>query len=632
MDVVRHGIVPELQPHTKVAPVDPFSCEHALDGPLMRSLEINPYEFFKPVWLGSTCSAYVNSVFPLWTSGKKKRTAAETSAPPPPLVLVNYRMCQQNRAETFASSLHSLLVRVPRHCAPETPVATVTVGIIATPEAIIARQLRSRELRIGAAFRYGYMAQKMAHSRETIDELTDVQLQERQLLIDAHGEFGADLYATLRATAPTMLAYLVAELRAAQSVKKKKIAAAATPQRADSSADESAGACPSIDEERGLVLDFLGSDDDDDDEEEEEEDSPSGSKAVEVDGEEETALELVSEEASGKQKRAKKEPVPVDAPLPEEPEFDDYRTNELQWMRVMVQQRSFEFTMEVGFIGTFESLCARTRLLRIQTTSLPQSILDVIGDDEADSIEFLYGNALPTPATQTIGDIIAEQQDIQYGCDSLMQKEPEQLPYEELPLPAPQRIVVAAAPVAAGAAREEVKPIQRALMHQLAEIDLGAVTLLEFETYAQLRLSMLMQNWKNTLYGSGDRRWRPTRITYPELTWLSRSLMVTTCAAALQRFKYAEVLGLFVLCVAARCDDALGANLMRTEAMWYENDDDEDGKQLHLEAIRRFWRETPDVFEAAEDDVAEELTLFVAMLQRLVAAWRKFCREIEPQV
>jgi len=208
------------------SPLDVFvsaaPATNAMRGPLARSLQTNPYEFFDARWLSSVVRQVVRH-----TNKRSRATAKNANGAPRVSVLLNLRMRVDAHSEQFGAQeagvvLESCQMLDACGADDERKVALITLILRPTDEALLARQLRSRLLPLGAAARFALRPDELPapprtmHAHDADDE-SEEDRAIRSIFVAKHGKHGDKVHNAL-CMQPTVRVMLAHELSNRTSV------------------------------------------------------------------------------------------------------------------------------------------------------------------------------------------------------------------------------------------------------------------------------------------------------------------------------------------------------------------------------------------------------------------------------
>lgn len=192
---------------------------NALRGALARSLQSNPYEFFDATWLGRVVRQVVQH-----TNKRSRATTKNGSGAPRVSVLLNLRMRVEAHSETFGAQEAGVVLesgQMHGACGAdhERKLALITLVLRPTDEALLARQLRSRALPLGASARFALRADQLPEPQQPLryrsanDDTSGEDCAIRNIFIAEHGKNGDKVHNALcmQPTVRIMLAYELAQ-------------------------------------------------------------------------------------------------------------------------------------------------------------------------------------------------------------------------------------------------------------------------------------------------------------------------------------------------------------------------------------------------------------------------------------
>lgn len=615
--------------------VEPFLLDNAMASVVTRALEFNPYEFLSPRLIALIRTAVIQSE----TGGDVRKRKAKG---PKVLSVVNVFL-QLNETQRFILVPDTDKLFLAR--GSDTLILVVTISITPTREALVARQLRTRQLRVGGGLRFGYVFDDKTPAQliklNTPDEEAD-----RRLFTQHYGKnAGARIYSLMANTEPTMFALLRAELAALERAPPKEKKREALADEAEEVEEEEDG-----DEEEtdGISIEFT------DDETDEDSVSLSGSGSVEIVAQDEESglLASFSDDAAADQEEAVEDaalasfsqsddgvslgapppppppPPPSAAPRPPAPDLAPVNPqprllDELQWLRVVVQNRAFTYGGCASFFDTADKFHQKfKKRFEISTQHLPDSLVQglrlsepkaafyYINEDELDS-----DNHEPTIGELCLSTPLDESEEPDWNFAAPAPPPP--------PPPPPPSSAVA--PVHLASTVEE-----QTLLHNLFCVDIGALTIAELREYGVARFEALFDIWNNVRAAASGQLANQVRVTYPTIARHRREWLRLVDDDVRERENMVPVIGLLVLCLCAKFDKRLGDNLIFLESLFMGTEhgaDEDEGAQeatkMHVAAIRQFWLETPNIFEdeCGADPLDTSWNYLVATLSAIARQW-----------
>ncbi len=571
-------------------PPDPVECENAGCGALVRSLEINPYSFFRADWLRKVARSFVS----MTEAGAPFTKRAVRNTPQEAVIFLNLRMRITQRTDLTPEPLSGIII-ADAAIDDARPVAIVTLTMRPLNEALFSRQLRSRECSLAGGTRFGVLGEKQyLFSESDLSTLQD--LYQNGTLVNWFGKSIAHrYYAALRFGAKTTLAGLVSECERAHvnaCIAKEAVAAVAAavappPNLADT-APLIANLGAELNRETGLVLDLSDID--------ESSSSSSSSSSSNDDSEQAAEVEEEAPTPAAMEEDVVITPEDLETTPPERVFLPITRTNELQWLRVAVHNKAYDLTFELTYIGSYGALRQRSKGVMIKRSALPTPLAEIYTPDEE----------------QTVMLVTTEQRlSCNVATAQIAYKVPQDEYFVELDLPAPPH------PVANVCYEQLTRPLQR-----LAFLNMDECTLCEFEAYAQFRIKALVTCKKTNV----------VETVYRNENFFVKGATALFGADFQSRKLLHPNIGLFVLCCASRNDGPLASNLMMLEKHWYRVTKELQGTELneHIKDMQLFWREMPKFFQSEETDDDQEASsahAFNIVLEHIVEEWRHLLKE-----
>jgi len=630
-------------------------------GALARSLRANPYEFFDATWLRSVVRQVVRH------SNKRSRaTAAKRDGVPRVSVLMNLRLRVAAHAERWAEHESAVVLESGQMLAAcgaddEQKAALVTLILRPTDEALLARQLRWRILPLGAAPRFAVRAELLPSAGMGVDD--DDQGEAYQIIAQQHGEHGTRVANALRAQ-PTMAAMLARELAArpqsesavracesdgdesgssGSSGSSRSFGSDEAEEVSESEAEREAGSASS--EPEGISLGSSSDDEDDEDDDDDEDDESSESSSASAESSRAAESGSVSEEGGVRARvlgmlassddeadSVREDSLSGDASdaRAQSPSVAprDTRFDTLEWLHVLVQQRSFTLGFELTHQSPQARYCEHLRRFEVRASALPQALAqhlvlrasaDASEARESDETLFLYvGRAAQLRQRARGKRLLRRAARVQRTAPSAPSA-PVVLQSTNAVVDALVDTVCAAQDDAAG---EPEPAAPESLLDQLAVVDLTQLTLYELEVYGRARLEAMLALQRGI---DGARR-------YPQQSGAVRSTLCALRGAAEREIVH-EAIGLLCLLLVAAHNQRLLDNLYALETLWFDQtahidelDRAEQGDELqqHLSTIEATHRALPDQFVTDNDAL---LALVRALGQEWCEALDESCAE-----
>lgn len=542
----------------KLTPLTRAACDDDVCADLLaRSLSITPYALFEQDALHRAVRTACNKLLP----GKRYLPALNVrlyvhgahaaKIPVDPVFIINERDVRRALDKRCALAVLSLQLHVDE-------------------EALIARQLRTLEMPLRAADRFGVLPVSKSSFEPPLN-IAPAQIEEMRRAMSLFEDTtavpgGSSVYLNLYGTNPVMLSMLTDELR----VRERELEALRLQEAAEKDNDG--------DEEE------LGSSSSAQSEEDEEEDEESHSNTADDDDDDDDILQRAM--ASN---RAEKLQI--------------NRCRELQWLRRIVSCGSYTLTVTQPELYDPKQVIARSRLVPISDlceTAL-QSVL--FARDEKPAVFITWRGALhakeaPEPAPQPRA--VAQPSRAERAFTTPAKREPD----------------------------TKIVPARRTWIDKFAALDFASVSMYELEIYALARLKALFVVWHANEEKSAHVRQQLMNCRalkmYPQSSGAERHLLEFIGEEALYREHQHETLAIGMLALVAAQVESLRDNLLLLEMMWYrhqhidiknsiladeDDENEEDGEQqetkmrAHGALFEEFWQRYSGVNIAKSDDV-----------------------------
>lgn len=539
---------------------------------LSRSLSITPYALFEKRVLNravaNACAGITGKHVAVLNIRLYVHGAHATNIPVDPVFIVKESDVKRALDKQCALTILSLNLHVHE-------------------EALIARQLRTLEMPLRAADRFGVLPVSKS-SFEPPLSATPVQIEEMHTGMSLFENTtavpgGSSVYLSLYGTHPVMLSMLADELRA----RERELEVLREEQRAR----EAAAKDKEDDDEEDEEGEVLGSSTSAEANEDEDEDEPSHDYSDDDDNDDMLVRAMESNSAQ---------------------KLQINRCRELHWLRRIVKCGAYTVTMAAPENYDAAKFIARSRLVPISDlceTGL-QSIL--FGRSEKPAVYIAWRGALHA------------------------KEAPEPLPPAPLPVlqsPAERRKVQAVvAPVKREAGGKLVSPpplppARRTWIEKFAAIDFDSVTMYEIEIYALARLKALFVVWHANEEKSAHVRQQLMNCralkNYPRSSGAERQVLEFLGSEVLYREHQHEILAIGMLALTAQHSESLRDNLLLLEMMWYRHqnidiknsilaDEDDNGgtgeeqeekMRQHGALFEEFWERYSDVNITKTDDL-----------------------------
>ena len=540
------------------------------NGSVWRSLQVNPYALFEKGSLHKLLNVYTRRALPNVDSRLVINLRLETMGahgcivPPSPGRLIALAEPQLMMGDEV----------------PVDSIVLISLCIVVDQRALNARQLRTRETPLGAAMQQGFVPTTKALAkndqyeiRRPVPPITPQEMrrfEQTYSLFRDHLDGGESVYERLQSGAPMELAMLTQELRT----------------RAQRAAQMARHAAPVDDEPllRGRRARPANDDDDEDFEPEARNEAPVARAQPSVD-------EITSEQDAQEIARVNIKPLDV------------YRSNELAWLRLLVQNNLYKLQASAPRVYVTSKLLERARRLVCNGSTDCPLLRTVFASRDEDHCVFYILNqeALDAP-------------------DS---------PREEMPRPVPQ------APESEDDEPDILTQTWRDVFIKLA----NDLSLYELETYARARLRALIVLLHaanaNTSVDRLQSLRHPALKNYPKQSGADRHILTLLGDGALAHEGEHEAIGRGTLALAAMRHERLRDSLLMLELLLHQhtasgmvaepNDDDEEQPQdpeKHMREIcapfEQFWKSAGDLFTNPGD-----LALLAHVLSGLTDDWMR---------
>ncbi len=661
---------------------DPFDVAHVACDPITRSLEVSPYAFLTAGWLERNARSFASN-----TKAGRAWAAATKKSKQPLAVAVNFRMLLPHRAERAPLSSYSVAISealVPVDPSAIVAIVTLTFGVL--PEALLARQLHSREFCIAGGALIGF-EESRGFDRVHFELVQRTPLERAQIAALTRA-FGADkaaaLFDSLHRCHPNTLAHLVAQclhtplLPGAKSYRETRRANAKAKQaraRSASRSDDEEEA-DYEDEESGETI---GSEDTEEEQEDE-------------DGDELESDSLIASSDGDSELSIARPPIPPARRLvpraPRTPESSSssssssdteapvalaFKDNPLAFMA-----ESIDSDTESGDSGDASPLLAS-----VQNNPLAFMAESIDSDSEESGVaENVEESAPAAPAPEPrpfrehrTNELAWMQLAVQTGAVELLfeltflgeagvvrarsdrfQVSSALVPFsignnadDDLPLltTTAERLASTAPPCVFVFSEYEEKTQEVAVEEidaapAVEEIEVAAAPPENPSAAAQPRASTKTTLGRLAYIDIGEYTLIELELyglrrlealfalqmhgerpaLYSRTSGLSRYQRETLGQAAKAREYWHQTAGLFVLCAATALDATLRRSLMTLERRWCAPEE----AAAHCRDIAKFLSETPASLAAADDDENQDAgeRSFVAMLETIVRRWREF--------